>query len=264
MFGLGAWWKREIGFRAQTAVSQKILLSSATAERDCLRFYPSTRGRTHVARFAVPLDDWPDAPTALKALHDAGIHRDFVFLPNQLWHHKNHLVAIEAAGILAKRGSKRQIIATGRGGDPRRPGYRQELISRIEQSGAKGHFLLLEGVDHEQVKAMMIGANALLNPSRFEGWSTTVEEAKAIGTPLLLSDLDVHREQASAALFFEPDDALSLADAIETLPIRTPEVIASSIAAAREQNRLREIEFAQSISKLVKQVAENDRGHRAR
>ena len=37
---------------------------------------------------------------------------------------------------------------------------------------------------------------AVLQPSLFEGWSTTVEEAKSIGKTILLSDIPVHREQA--------------------------------------------------------------------
>ena len=56
---------------------------------------------------------------------------------------------------------------------------------------------------------------ALINPSRFEGWSTTVEEAKSFGVPLILSDIDVHHEQAGeAARYFGLDDPATLADAL--------------------------------------------------
>ena len=51
-----------------------------------------------------------------------------------------------------------------------------------------------------------------INPSFFEGWSTTVEEAKYRGKPILLSDLKVHREQAPAkGVFFDPNDPEDLA-----------------------------------------------------
>lgn len=39
-----------------------------------------------------------------------------------------------------------------------------------------------------------------VNPSFYEGWSTTVEEAKSIGVPLLLSDIPVHREHGASFL----------------------------------------------------------------
>lgn len=252
LFGKLAWFRRDTGFRLQVAASSKILLSSSSAEADCHRYYPSSRRKTHVARFAVPVDDWPDPAAAERMLRVAGLPRDFIFLPNQLWHHKNHGLAIEAASILARRGSKRVIVATGRGSDPRRPSYRAELIDLIEQTGAASNFILLDGVDHELVEAMMTVTNALLNPSSFEGWSTTVEEAKAVGTPLLLSDIAVHREQAPDARFFALDDAHTLADLIDAMPVRTASMIESAKYAAREPGLRRQIDFAASMSRLIR------------
>ncbi|WP_062344976.1 glycosyltransferase [Novosphingobium sp. CCH12-A3] len=255
LFGKVKWYRRETGFRLQIGTSAAVLLSSAAAEHDCHAYYPASRGKTHVARFAVPVDDWSGPLDAVHMLQSAGIPRDFIFLPNQLWHHKNHFLAIEAASILAKRGSDRVIVATGRGSDPRRPNYRTELMNQIVQSGAASNFVLLEGVDHALVKAMMTTTNALLNPSLFEGWSTTVEEAKAIGTPLLLSDIPVHREQAPEAEFFNSNDALALAEAIEASPVRTTEMIAASSELARSLNVKNQMAFAHSITQVVKQVA---------
>lgn len=255
MFARSAWWRRDLGFRAQVASSDAILLSSEDAERDCLAFYPSSRGRTHVARFAVPVDSWPDAETAWARLRAAGIAQDYVFLPNQLWQHKNHMIAIEAAGLLARRGSRRLILATGHGADPRRPGYRAELEARIAAVGAQDHFRLLGSVDHKLVQALVIGANALLNPSRFEGWSTTVEEAKAVGTPMLLSDLPVHREQAPHARFFAVDDAAALADAIEAAAPRSLEAIRAATSAALGPTLERQRGFARAVSAVIRAAA---------
>src|SRR5438046_8352218 len=66
-------------------------------------------------------------------------------------------------------------------------------------------------LDH--VYALLRASMGLINPSRSEGWSTTVEEAKSFGVPMILSDLDVHREQAiGTASYFGTDDAVALAD----------------------------------------------------
>ena len=60
-------------------------------------------------------------------------------------------------------------------------------------------------LDH--VYALLRTSMALINPSRFEGWSTTVEEAKSFGVPMILSDIDVHREQTGGtARYFGVDD----------------------------------------------------------
>jgi glycosyltransferase involved in cell wall biosynthesis len=62
------------------------------------------------------------------------------------------------------------------------------------------------------VFALMRACTALINPSLSEGWSTSVEEAKSLGVPMLLSDLRVHREQAGdRADYFDPAVAGQLA-----------------------------------------------------
>jgi glycosyltransferase involved in cell wall biosynthesis len=256
MFSLASRLKRDLGFRAQVGSSAALLLSSQDAERDCLNYYPEARGRTHVARFAVAIDGWPDVDAAWARLRSAGIPEDFVFLPNQLWQHKNHELAIEAAGLLAEQGSRRVILATGYGEDPRRRGYRAELLARIAELGAGNNIALLGSVDHGLVKAMMICANALLNPSHFEGWSTTVEEAKAAGTPMLLSDLPVHREQAPEARFFGVEDPIALANAIASAAPRSLDQVRKAVSEAKESNLVRLREFADVMSEIVRETAQ--------
>ena len=57
----------------------------------------------------------------------------------------------------------------------------------------------------------------MLQPSLFEGWSTTVEEAKSVGKPILLSCLPVHYEQnPPRGVFFDPMNADDLAEAMQT------------------------------------------------
>jgi glycosyltransferase involved in cell wall biosynthesis len=52
----------------------------------------------------------------------------------------------------------------------------------------------------------------VINPSLFEGWSTTVEEAKSMGKALILSDIPTHREQTPArGHYFAPHDSECLA-----------------------------------------------------
>jgi glycosyltransferase involved in cell wall biosynthesis len=67
---------------------------------------------------------------------------------------------------------------------------------------------------HDVIGLMRLSA-ALLNPSLFEGWSTTVEEAKALKKYMILSDLRVHREQAGdSANYFDPYSVTSMAETV--------------------------------------------------
>ena len=51
----------------------------------------------------------------------------------------------------------------------------------------------------------------MINPSKFEGWNSAIEEAKSLGTSVIASNLKVHKEQlGKKANYFDPDDANSL------------------------------------------------------
>lgn len=51
----------------------------------------------------------------------------------------------------------------------------------------------------------------MVHPSFYEGFNLPLVEAMDAGTPLIVSNLEVHHEVAgNAALFFEPDQADSI------------------------------------------------------
>lgn len=81
--------------------------------------------------------------------------------------------------------------------------------------GVEEAFRVLGLVPYAHLATLMRHAVALLNPSLFEGWSTTVEEAKSLGKKIILSELPVHREQApERGVYFDPRDAPALAEAM--------------------------------------------------
>ena len=55
---------------------------------------------------------------------------------------------------------------------------------------------------------------AVIQPSLFEGWSTVIEDARALGKPMLVSDFPVHLEQNPPHTYFferhNPDQLASL------------------------------------------------------
>jgi hypothetical protein len=74
---------------------------------------------------------------------------------------------------------------------------------------------------------------AVINPSFCEGWSTTVEEAKAIGARLLLSDLNIHREQTNGeAYFFDPFSTASIVGTLEECWDRYQTNVGSEVESA--------------------------------
>ena len=68
---------------------------------------------------------------------------------------------------------------------------------------------------YDDLLSLMHHALAVVNPSFFEGWSTTVEEAKSLGKTVILSDIPVHREQApDRGHYFRPEAPEELADVL--------------------------------------------------
>ena len=251
-FTKAIWLRREIGLRAQIRSGRTVMLSSRAAEADCLRFYPGARGRTKVVRFAVATDSARSVADAIAKASALGLGERFFFLPNQLWAHKNHRVAIEAAAVLKRMGDSSMIVATGPASDHRAPKLREELDSLIADLGVADQFRFLGHISYDEVCALALACTATINPSRFEGWSTTVEEAKALGTPLLLSDLPVHREQAGAVgRFFGTSDPEALAELIHTTPNRPPSAIERNRAEAALLTEVRRQEFASAFADVV-------------
>jgi glycosyltransferase involved in cell wall biosynthesis len=258
LFSRSAWWKREIGFRVQVAGGRTIMLSSEDARRDCESYYPSTRGHTRTVCFAVP----PGPPLSFQEAREVadsyGLPEQFIFLPNQFWRHKNHLLVLEALSILKRRGKRMVVAASGKQEDPRDPGYFPGFLERLERHGLQQEFRLLGLIPSAHIRPLMRACVAMLNASLFEGWSTTVEEARALGTPMVLSDLDVHREQmGDRAIYFERNSAQSLADALENLDVldEAQRALLAEAARANAANRVRKFseDFADLVENCIKQ-----------
>ena len=261
LFSLPAWARRDLGFRLQTSSGHLVMLSSQDARLDCETFYPAARGRTRVAPFAIDLDPAPVLVAAgqIRAVH--GLPDRFFYLPNQFWRHKNHTLVLEALRLLSVNGRLSDVppvIMTGRTEDPRDPGLFARTMGQAADLGLDSHFRHLGLVSYGDVFALNAAADALINPSLFEGWSTPVEEAKALGTPLLLSDLRVHREQAPEAAYFPIDDAWALAERmLDTGRAGPPQRPAATLLVTRQAER--RAEYARAL-KAVFESAVAERG----
>lgn len=212
-FGFFAYWKREIGFRMQTTYSSAIMVSSEIARRDCEKFYPRSTGKVMSVSFAVlEVPEVPSQDTFKAVKEQYNLPDKFFFLPNQFWVHKNHQCVIDALCIVKENGINICVAACGNENDPRDPDYFPNIQSAISEYGLKTFFRSFGIIPFTHVRCLLLSCTALINPSFFEGWSTTVEEAKCSGTPMILSSIEVHKEQAKAkALFFNPDKAGELA-----------------------------------------------------
>ncbi len=83
----------------------------------------------------------------------------------------------------------------------------------IRNNNMEDNIILLGVVERDDLYYLMRNCISVLNPSLFEGWSTTVEESKSMGKNVILSDIPVHREQnPPSSIYFNPHDAEGLAN----------------------------------------------------
>jgi glycosyltransferase involved in cell wall biosynthesis len=216
--------RRDLEYGRIARNCDRIVLSSTAAQLDFARIAPQAVARSRILRF-VPEIDLVAAARAFEPLKQKyRIQQGYFFLPNQFWIHKNHIVVIEALKILKDRGIHPVVLATGHTRDPRIGGHFTGLMDRVKELGIEESFRVLGVIPYADMISLMKHSTAVINPSFFEGWSSTVEEAKILDKAIVLSDLPVHREQnPKRAVYFDPHDPNSLASSMLTVLQSTDE-----------------------------------------
>ena len=246
--------RRDYVFLCQLLEGSVTVLSSYAAQRDAQRFYGRAARRTEVLQFVsqsrMPMGCVP----SLKELQQRHqIPDQYFFLPNQFWQHKNHRVVVEALVIARRRGFRPTVVLTGQAVDYRAPGHYPKLMIEVAERGLSAQFLHLGMVPFNDLISLMRYSVAVINPSLFEGWSNTVEEARSLGKRTILSDIDVHREQApDGAVFFPRRDGDALASAMSYVW----EMVDFDSEFARERYAeralpIRTAEFARNFARFV-------------
>jgi len=187
--------------------------SSQSAKNDVLSFYGIKASKIGVLSFYAFYDPYLSIPTTQELYQKYSFTGDYFFIPNQFWQHKNHLVVIEACIKIREMGHSCVIICTGDTTDYRNSNFYSQLQNTISTHRLETSFLVVGKIPYNDLIGFMLGSIAVINPSFFEGWSTTVEEAKFWNIPLILSDIPVHREQnPNDVMYFHPNDSKALAE----------------------------------------------------
>lgn len=251
--------QRDADYRTAVRNARVVLLSSEVAKRDLLAFAGEAAARkARVVRFVAQPRLPPSGPIPLADLQARwSIPARFFHLPNQFWKHKNHLQVVEALSLVAARAPDLVMVATGAAQDHREPAFPATVLDRVRELGLESRFRHLGVVPFADLVSLMVHSVAIVNPSRFEGWSTTVEEAKSLGKHLVLSDIPVHREQAPPrARWFPLDDARALADVlVDAWTHWDPAAERTAMEDARVELPGRTRAFAQEYSSVIEEVA---------
>lgn len=230
-----------------------MVLSSNDAKHDLERFYPGYRCRVAVVHFVSYIEPeiraiTPEMEAAVAAKFD--LTGNYIYLPNQFWQHKNHIVAVKAIEEIKKRGEllDYKFVFTGNLEDYRNPGYIEQLKEIMNAPNVKDSIRLLGFVDRTEQLCIMKNAKFLVQPSLCEGWGTVLEDAKVLDKTVLLSDIPVHREQKNAKCrLFDAHNPKELADLmIATAELSDTQDIEAGIARMYREAK----EYAKALEQV--------------
>jgi glycosyltransferase involved in cell wall biosynthesis len=199
--------ERETRIKQILGNSDAIILSSHDAYSHLKKFYKvdDKKIKVHIMPFVSMIQDFalPDFDT-LKNRYN--ITTPYFLVSNQFYAHKNHIVVLKAIAELKKTGLSFTVYFTGKTDDYRNPLFYSSLTDYIAENNIQSHAKILGIIPREDQLSLLKNAIATIQPSKFEGWSTIIEDAKTLQRQIICSNIDVHVEQLGEnAFYFNPD-----------------------------------------------------------
>lgn len=206
------------GFKRITDESKHILvLSSENAKHDLEFFFNEFKCELKVIPFIVFIpDELLDIPitTEEMILSEFRIKPySYYIISNQFWPHKNHKLVLESIELLDSDMNDVKFVFTGQTSTNRSVKIFEEIQKMVAELNIQDRVLFTGFIDKKTQLILLKNSIGVIQPSLFEGWNTTIEEAKALNKFVICSDIEVHKEQISEnVLFFEKHSAEDLKD----------------------------------------------------
>ena len=194
-----------------------LVLSSQDALNDFSKFYGPYKIQTKLLRFTSILPDLSQADSHA-ILKKYNIKKKYFLIANQFWPHKNHMLALEALRQTVQEHDDILLVLTGKRSSYRDKKYFTMLEKFILDNNLKQHVKMTGFISREDQLVLMKNALAVVQPSLFEGWSTVIEDCKALGQFVIASDLEVNREQLKInGTFFNRNAPAELAEQMKNI-----------------------------------------------
>jgi glycosyltransferase involved in cell wall biosynthesis len=206
-------WRRrlaEVLMRRATLSAARVVTVSESSARDLRERFPEV-----AARIAVVPNGVSELfrPVDARAGLDAGIGGPYLLCVGNGKPHKNLGAAPEVLARLRVPRPALQLVVVGQLPD-RGPGS----LDHARALGVAERVRHLGPVSDGRLRDLYSAAEALLFPSRYEGFGLPALEAMACGTPVIASNCpSVAEVVAEAGLLFDPDDHAGMASAVERL-----------------------------------------------
>jgi alpha-1,3-rhamnosyl/mannosyltransferase len=192
--------------------AQHVAAISEASRRDLLAAFPLSPDRITTTPLAPDPRFQPQPAAAIAAIRAAyGLPEHFVLYLGINKPHKNLVALVRAYATLPA--SAPPLVIAG-AWDNRYPEAKQAAVTLNLTSRVR----FLGPIADIDLPALYAAATAFIFPSRYEGFGLPVLEAMACGTPVACSNVSSLPEVAAdAALLFDPDDIMAIAQALQRL-----------------------------------------------
>ncbi len=195
-----------------------LVLSSLDCFNDLKKFFPEYKCKVFVLPFVVFMNYKPSKELSKKILDKFSINAPYFIVPNQFWPHKNHITVIKAIKLLKKTHSNFKVIFTGHTSTNRNKLIYEELIKYCEDNDIMSDLIFTSFLPKNEQLDLINNSICLIQPSLFEGWNTSIEEAKYLNKFVIASDIAVHKEQLSEnVLFFSQKNEQELCESMKSV-----------------------------------------------
>jgi len=196
--------------------ASKIILSSIDSQNDLRKIIKINKKKIFIHPFF--FDNYPIKNILnFKIIKNKyKINKNFFFLPNQYWPHKNHLLVLKAILYLKEKYNLSiSVVSSGYHYAKGSRTYFNKVMDYARDHGLNKNYTYVGVVNEKELYSLIYHSKAIINPSVFEGWNTSVMQAKSLFKENIISNIRSHIEQKNNKSFiFRNNNHISLAKAI--------------------------------------------------
>ena len=244
---------RDRNYRHTAEYSDLVVLSSNDAKKDFDCFYPDQKSKTRVLSFAsnIPNEIFDNDPIPIKNKYN--LPDKFLLVANQFWKHKDHFTLFRAIHELKINGIDISLVCTGELKDYRNKEYYKQIRDYIADNDLTSNIHILGFIPRSDQLQIMRLSSAIVQPSLFEGWSTVIEDGRALGKIMIISDIPVNIEQnPDKAIYFKAKSTESLTNKLKDNWNKLPSGPDLDLEIhARLQSKERMEQFARTFIKII-------------
>ena len=184
-----------------------LILSSNDALKDYKKFYNKISKKIEIIPFVSVIQEEHKKIEILKK-YDL-IKNKYFIVSNQFHLHKNFEIVINSFEKFYCKNKDYKLIITGTAGKNNR--YYSRILDLVTDQKSKRNIIFTGFLKKSDVLSLIYFSKCLIQPSKFEGWNTAIEDCKSLGVPVIASNISVHMEQlGQSGNYFDLGDNSSL------------------------------------------------------